>query len=143
VTATEAQERVLELMPRFFDALERGDVDAGMALTTDLTHPEIEFTSAIGTVIEGHVYRGRDELEAWFRDLVATFVVGFEDREFRAVGDRAVVACYRFRGHGRGSGIDLDQEIGVVWELEDGLIRRSRSFTSHVEALAAAEELRA
>jgi ketosteroid isomerase-like protein len=141
--ATAPQERVLELMPRFFDALERGDVDAGMALADGLTHPEVEFNSVIGTEVEGRTFHGKDGLAAWFRDLVASFDARFEDREFEAVGETAVVARYRFKGRGRASGIVIDQEIGVVWELEGGLVRRSRSFFSQAEAVAAAKALHA
>ena len=56
--ATAAQERMIELMPRFFDALERGDVDAGMALADGLTHPDVEFNSVIGTEVEGRHREG-------------------------------------------------------------------------------------
>jgi hypothetical protein len=52
-----------------------------------------------------------------------------------------IVRLYRFKARGRGSGIELDQDVGVVWELEDGLVRRARSYTSQAEALAAAEAL--
>jgi ketosteroid isomerase-like protein len=141
VMATEAQREVLERMPRFFDALERGDVDAGMALTEGIIHPEIEFDSAIGTQVEGQVFRGRDAVADWFRELVASFDIRIEDRRFEAVGERVVLARYRFKGRGRGSGVELDEAVGVVWELEDGLVRRSRSFFSQDEALAAAEAL--
>jgi ketosteroid isomerase-like protein len=120
VTATEAQERVLELMPRFFDALERGDVDAGMALTDGLIHPEIEFDSAIGTEVEGRTFRGRDAVADWFRDLVASFDIEIEDRRFDAIGDSVVLARYRFKGRGKASGIELDEEVGVLGGARGG-----------------------
>jgi hypothetical protein len=41
----------------------------------------------------------------------------------------------------RTSGVTLEQEMGVLYELEDGRFRRGRAYPSHAEAQAAAAEL--
>lgn len=141
--ATDAQKRVVELMPPFFDALGRGDVEAAMEHIDELVHPQVEFTSAIGSELQGRCYRGPDEVRAWFSELVETFDARYENLAFQLVGDDIVVGRYDFTARGRGSGAEVSGEVGVVWELEDRKIRRSNSYRSHAEALAAAEALRA
>jgi hypothetical protein len=44
---------------------------------------------------------------------------------------------------GRGSGVELELEVGFVVEFEGDLARRGASYASHVEAIAIAEALAA
>ena len=43
-----------------------------------------------------------------------------------------------FRAKGIGSGAELEQSIGYLFEFEDGLIKRARAYLSPDEALEAA-----
>jgi hypothetical protein len=139
-------ERMAELQERlsqFLDALERSDAAAGIALVERWSHPEIEFTSMIGSELQGRTYRGLDELQAWFTELLETFEVRYEDREFRTPSDGVLLCLCTNKVRGRGSGAEIERHIGMVWELEGDLVRRSRSYGSHAEAIAAAEALHA
>jgi ketosteroid isomerase-like protein len=60
-----------------------------------------------------------------------------EDSRFIAVGDDLVVWLYRIVGHGKGSGVPVDQPVAIIWTLRDSLIWRGRGYTDHSEALKA------
>jgi hypothetical protein len=123
---------------RFNEAMEAADRDALSEVVDELTHPEAEWAPLV-TAVEGQVYRGRDGARTFFRDFHEAFTVHYADPEFRRVGsdDVLMLCCMELRG--RGSGVDVSQEIGVIFEFEEGLVRRGRVFPSHAEALAAAE----
>ena len=57
--------------------------------------------------------------------------------ETRDLGD-TVLAFGRVRTRGRASGIDVDQPIAFVFEFEDGLGRRVRSYLDPQQAIEAA-----
>lgn len=50
-----------------------------------------------------------------------------------------VVAIVNRRLRGQGSGIDIEDKLGIVYELRDGLAIRIRGYRNVVEALAGAE----
>jgi len=49
-----------------------------------------------------------------------------------------VVVTYRIRGRGRGSGLEIDEPLTLVWRLRDGRIVEVLAYTDRAEALAAA-----
>jgi hypothetical protein len=57
-------------------------------------------------------------------------------QRFREVGDR-VVAIVDRRLRGRGSGIYVEDQVGIVFELRDGFATRISGHRDVVEALAA------
>ena len=57
--------------------------------------------------------------------------------EFRDLGDR-VLLLGRTEGRGRGSGVQVDSPIGVVFDFRDGKMSRVRAYLDHGEALRAA-----
>jgi ketosteroid isomerase-like protein len=52
-------------------------------------------------------------------------------------GDEVVVIG-REVGRGKGSGITLDQRVGLIHTLRDGLIKRTKVFRDPADALEAA-----
>jgi hypothetical protein len=56
--------------------------------------------------------------------------------EIRGVGDR-VLAIVNRRLRGRGSGIDVEDKFGVVFELHAGVAVRISGYRDDTEALAA------
>ena len=139
ITAEEAP----DALSRIFEALERRDLDEAMAVLEEIAHADCEHTSVIGTGVEGRTYRGYDGVRGWFADLLESFDVRYVDRDFRVLGEDRVLLLCTNKLRGRGSGAEVSREIGVVWWIEDGLIRRGRSYGSHAEALAAVEAARA
>jgi ketosteroid isomerase-like protein len=132
---------IVGVLDQFFDGLERGEVD--IAAIDSLTHPDAEFTSAIGSEVAGTTFRGREQIRGWFADLVATMEVRYRDRDFRPIGESAVLMLTTNTLRGKGSGAEVVRKIGVVYELEDGLVQRAVSYGSQADALAAAEALHA
>jgi ketosteroid isomerase-like protein len=116
-------------------AWNRGDVDAWL----EASHPDIEWTSEIAQAIEGsqRVYRGPEEMRKFWNEWHAVWALTIEVSEVRELGD-TVVALARVRARGQASGITFDRPIAYVFEFEDGLVRRARSYFDIERALKAA-----
>ncbi|HEX2233658.1 MAG TPA: nuclear transport factor 2 family protein [Thermoleophilaceae bacterium] len=84
------------------------------------------------------LYHGREEV----RDLYRSWAAAFRDWHFRmerliGAGDE-VVAFVTERGHGRGSGVEVEMKRANVMTFRDGKVVRYRSFSSRDDALRAA-----
>jgi ketosteroid isomerase-like protein len=117
------------------EAWNRGDVDGWL----DASHPDIEWISEIAQALEGShkVYRGREEMREYWDEWHELWKVTIEITEIRELGDK-VVALARVRAQGATSGIDLDRQIAYLFEFEEGLARRVRSYFDTERALEAA-----
>jgi ketosteroid isomerase-like protein len=101
-------------------------------------HPEIEFTST-ANALDGAAYVGLDGMRRYADDLDATFDAWHsEDNRILDAGGERVVWLHRVVGRGKTSGVPVDQPIGIVWTLRDGLVWRGRAYLTHAEALKAA-----
>jgi ketosteroid isomerase-like protein len=70
-------------------------------------------------------YRGYDGLREYHDDLYETWAdVVFEPEEFIEEGERTL-AISRMRGHGRESGIPIDERAAGIWTIRDGRIVHS------------------
>jgi ketosteroid isomerase-like protein len=95
-------------MMRAFNAR---DVDGWMAGATDDFRMESRFSSVAGTV-----FRGREGVEDWWRDLSEAWEwmeVEIEDTA-DVTPDRSVLVM-ALRGHGRGSGMRLEEPVAQRW----------------------------
>jgi hypothetical protein len=132
-----------ELLDDVFDALERHDLESVESWFERHAHPEVEFTSALTSGVEGRVYRGKRGLVNWANDVSDAVNITYGEREVHDVGEDVVVLLVRPKLEGRGSGVELELEVGFVVEFEGDLARRGASYASHVEAIAIAEALAA
>jgi hypothetical protein len=132
-----------EALSEIFAAVERDDLEFVETWFEEHAHPEIEFTSALTSGVEGRVYRGKRGLVNWANDVSDAVDIRYGDIEFRDVGDDVIVLLVRPTLEGRGSGVQIQLEIGFVIEFEGDLARRGASYASHAEALAAAEAIAA
>ena len=125
-----SQENV-ELARRAFDAFNRRDLDAFLALM-DADVRAVPFAAAI----EGD-YLGHDGIRRWWENLLGVFpdfkLGAVEVRDF---GDMTV-ASVRNRGRATGSDILMDQTLWQVAEWRDGKAVWWSSLGSEAEALAA------
>ena len=96
-------------------------------------HPDIEFTSGF---TERKTYVGLKGMREYANDLEAVWENWHsrDDRFVDAGGDR-VVWLYRIVGQGKGSGVPVDQPIGIVWTPRDGAIWRGEVFLNQRQAL--------
>jgi ketosteroid isomerase-like protein len=129
----------VETVRRYYDALRRRDFDAAVAEWQQ----DCEWFPDTPRLIEATSYRGHDGLRRHFATLADIFEsVRIDLSELREIGDR-VVALGELRARGRGSGLELDEQLGVVFEMSEGKIARGTSYRDRARALAAASVPRA
>lgn len=127
-----SQENV-QLVVRLSEVNEQRDWDA----VFEAYAPEIVWQDCSGLWGDWGVARGHDGLRAgrrWFQV--------FGDVNWQLDGDPIdagddVVATYHVHVRGRGSGVEVDQRLTLVWSLSDGKITRVRAFLERPEALEA------
>jgi ketosteroid isomerase-like protein len=127
------QENV-EIAKRSINALNRRNLDA----YDDLFTQDFEWFPALPSTVEGGGYLGRDGIEKYLGEINDTweeFRVIAE--EYRDLGGRALMLG-RIEGRGRGSGVEVNAQLGAVWEFRDGRISHARVYLDHGEALRAA-----
>ena len=121
-----------EPVRRLYVALHKRDWDA---FSAELD-PEIEYTPRE----EQAVYRGPEAviqyverwLEAW-----DSWLGEVEEAKSASAADRAFIAL-RFRGKGKGSGVEINERHFWVAEVRDGGLYRISEYTDRAEALEAA-----
>jgi ketosteroid isomerase-like protein len=102
-------------------------------------HPEIEWRSQVVERLTGHAsaYRGLAGVRRYWDEFHGLLRVRLKILEIVQSGDTVVmVSCTEARS--QSSGVIVRQPIGYVYEFEDGMARRVRSFTDPDEAFEAA-----
>jgi ketosteroid isomerase-like protein len=126
--------RNVERVHRAYEAWNRDHFEA----VRELLHPEVEWhSSGLFAGLEP-VNHGHEGVRRWWRQLKEpweSFTIEVR-RELERGG--TVITDVRFRAVGRESGVEVDLPFAHVFEFEDGLVVRYRSFGSLEEALAAA-----
>jgi ketosteroid isomerase-like protein len=97
--------------------------------------PRVEFHSAF----DQKTYRGLAGLRQYQEDLDAAWEDWHtENDSFRKAPDSRVLHLYRIAGRGKGSGVSIEQDIAILWELRDGKLLDGHVFLDQGEALEAA-----
>jgi ketosteroid isomerase-like protein len=98
--------------------------------------PDVEIFSRFAS-LGGEPYRGAEGVRQWVEEIELTFG-RFEVRtsELRDLGDR-VLALGAIGLQGKTSGIEIEQPMGWLFELEGGKLARILFYSSHAEALEA------
>jgi len=131
----------LEVVRRWSDTFRDEGYEAAMDLVEEIFDPEVEFSPLLAREIEGRTYRGHDGLRAFFRELNEMLGgVRYEPAEYEPVSDDVIVLFTRIVGTGRGSTVPVGQDLAMVYEFRDGLIRRMTAYGSRQAALRAAQE---
>ena len=104
-------------------------------------HPEVEWVP-LRAMLDGDVYRGHQGIRRFFADVEEDI----ENMQVRAdeileVGEN-VVLHGAIVGRGRGSGMDLELELGWVIHVRSGRLDYLRAFSDRADALKAAEAAR-
>jgi ketosteroid isomerase-like protein len=87
---------------------------------------------------EPPVVHGRGAVKEWARRVNEAISFDQEVVDARELDDERVLAEYRLRGAGRGSGVPTEMTVFDLLWFRDGLIYRRRTFYSRDEALEAA-----
>ena len=122
-------EQDVALVRQIYDAWDRN------ASARDFIAEDVEYVNPSYAVERG-TRVGRKSF-AVVRDTYEDFKIRVE-RFIDAGGDDVVVLA-RYTASGTASGVRLEGEHGYVWTLRDGQAVRFRWFSSHAEALEAAE----
>ena len=123
----EREAAMIDALRRTFEAFNRGDFDAAVAMA----HPEIEFVPPGGQAS----LRGAEALRAWM-EPDAFEEQRIEPLECRVQGNKVLVRQHA-QALGAGSGINLDMEAWAVWTFDDDLLAtRVESYLPHQESEA-------
>jgi|ERR1700730_141726 len=127
-----SQENV-ELVKRLMHAFYRRDVDTFAELTTS----DVEWFPVFAARVEGDIYRGREGIETFLREVDETweaFVPAPE--EYHDLGDR-VLGLGRLTTRGLSSGVPIDSPWAGIFDFRGVEISRIRTYLDHNEALRA------
>jgi ketosteroid isomerase-like protein len=114
-------------------AFNRGDFEGAL----DLLGGAIEWDTTT-LLPDGAVYRGRDEIKAYFVDVWERW------DDFRIVAeewiesDDCVVMLGKLLGRGSGSGVPIESPWHQVWRFEGDTLVRCENYNDRDEALRAA-----
>ena len=109
---------------------------AGVEALHDFLDPDVEFTED-PRFPEAGVYRGRDAVEAYFREFREQMAGhALEVEEIVDAGDD-VVAVVRERARGASSDAEVEWRAAFVWTMRGGRAVRGRAYLDPAEALQA------
>ena len=125
----------VELLYRSYDALNRRDLDAFLALMD----PEVELTTRIMELEGDPYYRGDGGVREWWRTLFAVFPdFSSEVLDVREPRRDSLIVSIRVRGHGVEGGVPFEEVLWQAIKLRDGKATWWRNFGSEAEVLEAA-----
>ena len=125
----------VEIVEKAIEAFNLRDLDMLAALSDE----DVEFVSVMAAVEAGSAtFRGPETWTRYFETMDESWD-GWrvEGHEVLDAGDAHVAATFAIVGTGRRSGAPVKHEIGVVYTLRDGRLRRLRSYADPAEALEA------
>lgn len=123
----------LQLAYRSFDAFNRRDIDAYLALMDD----DVEGVPRAVAMEGGDHYRGHDGARRWWRDLFDVFPdFSIDVSEVRELGD-LTVGLMRQRGRGAGSNTPTEDSTWIVAQWRNGKCVWWRTFGTRDEAYEA------
>jgi ketosteroid isomerase-like protein len=101
-------------------------------------HEDCEWRPDAAALFEGTSFRGRDGIRRYIAMITEVMEsVEIDLHEVRENGGK-VVALGRLRAQGRGSGATIEEDLGVVHEVREGLIARGVLYRDKQKALEAA-----
>jgi ketosteroid isomerase-like protein len=99
-------------------------------------HGEIEANDH--DVVDAGEYKGRAGFARWLENWgVAWAEFSMAPEEFLDAGER-VVSVFRMKATGRGSGVPVERQDAMVWEVRDGKVVRLDYYNNRETALKAA-----
>ena len=103
----------------------------------ETVHPDVVWEpSGVFPDITTH-YEGHEGVRQFWHDFVGPWEqISIEFTEIRELSETEVAIRVLFRSRGR-DGIEVEQDFGQRYEIENGLLHRMRSFRTWEEALEA------
>ena len=123
----------VELIRRAYAALNRGDIEAFVSLCDDDFHLDMS-----ERVLNPATYEGHDGIRRFYREVREVWAeFMWEPEQLHATGER-VVALLHSHGRGRGSGVEIDRDVAMLWTVRDGRAVAVRFYIDQADALEAA-----
>ena len=126
-------EENVEIVRSVGEAFNRRDWDA---MFRD-QHPDVELTTPPRGPNAG-TYRGREECQGFWQDLLAAFEAWSVEREEHFESGDQVVVVAKNRVQPKGTGAEIELRNGLLFTIRDGKIVSVRIFAEPEEALEAA-----
>jgi ketosteroid isomerase-like protein len=127
----------VELVQKLLGAYVSGDEEALRALI----HPETEVHGGPGLINSG-TYIGYDGFRRWIGQWEEAWdEVRYDLQEPIEIGDSIVVIPAHIVARGAGSGVEIDEVFGWLFEFREGRAARYHAYVSLDEALEAAKAL--
>jgi ketosteroid isomerase-like protein len=121
----------LELSRKAVEAWNRRDVTSFVSYLD----PQVEMLPTGGVAVHTPVFRGRDEVAAWFSETLELWdVLELTESETRDLRD-STLWLGRFRVRAAASGVELDQEWAMHGVWAGGKVVRLNTFRSWIDAL--------
>ena len=100
---------------------------------------DTELRGTVGGLTEGSVWRGPEQIRKVFEreDAEAWEERRLEAEAFIDAGDHVVVLLHEFR-RGKGSGVEMETDTAVVYEVRHGHVVRIQGYMDRAAALEAA-----
>ena len=100
--------------------------------------PDTELHGTVGGLTEGSVWRGPEQIRDFFeQDSEAWDERRLDAERFIDAGDCVVVPLHEFR-RGKGSGVEMETDTAMVYEVRDGRVVSIQGYMDRGEALQAA-----
>ena len=128
-----SQENV-EIVRRIVDAIEDRRWEEAMRQLA----PNIELHGTVGGLTEGSLWRGPEQIGDFFaQDSDAWDERRLDAEQVIDAGDCVAVLLHEFR-RGKGSGVEMETDTAMVYEVRDGRVVRIQGYMDRDEALEAA-----
>jgi ketosteroid isomerase-like protein len=124
-----------EVVAGFYDAFNRGDIDAAV----EFLDPGFEWRPAFGRALMGdNVYHGHEGFSAYYRDLNEAFAeYRVEVERLEQIEVEVLLAHVSAGGTGRTSGASIARRFVIRYEVQGGLIVYGQTFGDRAQAAAA------
>jgi ketosteroid isomerase-like protein len=129
-----SQENV-ELVRRFIDAINRGDIDA--AITSASKDCEANLANSRGP--ERGIYQGRDQTREFLNSFLEAWAyLRWEPEEFIELEDDRVLTVSQLQMRGHGSGAEVSVKGASIWAIRGSEIAALTIYQSKADAIEAA-----
>jgi ketosteroid isomerase-like protein len=134
-SANQATGENVELLRRFYESFNQGDLDSVLELCTEdvevYTDPEVvEVVSAV-------VPRGQERVAQYLRGWLDSWSeYNARPEEFLQSGEE-VAALTQLRARGKNSQFEIEGDMADVFTVRDGRIARFRLYVRRIDALEA------
>jgi ketosteroid isomerase-like protein len=134
-SANQATGENVELLRRFYESFNQGDLDSVLELCTE--HVEVYKDPEVVEVVSAVVPRGQERVAQYLRGWLDSWSeYNARPEEFLQSGEE-VAALTQLRARGKNSQFEIEGDMADVFTVRDGRIARFRLYVRRIDALGA------